>query len=247
MLKYIKLKLIVKRIPLIASLEGGMNDAEMLPLPNEELLEVSPRDFEDSNDLLPTSSFQNDPVDADYDEEEISYMNVSPVSERDHESEESEDEDVSVAFQRGQVMKSPQRAKGDLNAESLCMDGRTLLWDLLQDKNIVSSMLCVCLVNMIDQRLQGIATFKEGSSLAGSPCLSLETRRSLDVALCFQSATCFFNVVNRMTVYFLDSWHCSEICMYPFVNISGIFSFYSSNNHKCFCFKLRNTLSFQSF
>ena len=116
-----------------------INDTDLPPLPNEELLEVSPRDFEDSNDILPSSSFQNDQVEADYEEDEMNYMNVSPVSERDHESEESEDEEVSVtnSFQRGQVPKSPQRSIGELNADSLCMDGRTLLWDLLQDKNVV--------------------------------------------------------------------------------------------------------------
>ena len=113
----------------------------MQPSPNEELLEVSARDFEDSNDLLPSTSFQNDPVEADYDEEEMNYMNVSPVSERDHESEDSEDDEVSVAdcFQTGQYVKSPQRTKGDFHADSLCMEGRTLLWDLLQDKNVVST------------------------------------------------------------------------------------------------------------
>ena len=126
----------------IFSLELRINDTEMSQLPNEDLLEVSPRDFEDSNDLLPSSSYQNDQVEAEYDEDEINYMNVSPVSERDQESEESEEDEVSVGgpFQRSQVQKSPQRARGELNADSLCMDGRTLLWDLLQDKKVVIFM-----------------------------------------------------------------------------------------------------------
>ena len=116
-----------------------MGNAEIQGLPNDNLLEVSPRDFDDSNDLLPSSSFQNEQVEGDYDEDEINYMNVSPVSEREQESEESEDDDVSLAncLERGQQAKSPLREKEELNAECLCLEGKTLLWDLLQDGNVV--------------------------------------------------------------------------------------------------------------
>ncbi|XP_065067715.1 ubiquitin carboxyl-terminal hydrolase 34-like isoform X1 [Rhopilema esculentum] len=119
-------------------LEMRMSNTELQGLPNDNLLEVSPRDFDDSNDLLPSSSFQNEQVEGDYDEDEINYMNVSPVSEREQESEESEDDDVSLAncLERGQQAKSPLREKEELNAECLCLEGKTLLWDLLQDGNV---------------------------------------------------------------------------------------------------------------
>ena len=102
-------------------------------------MEVSPRDFEDSSDVLPSSSFQNDQVHAEYDEDEINYMNVSPVSERDRESLESEDEELSVttSFQRSQAAKSPPKSGADFSTDSLNVNERTLLWDLLQDNNVV--------------------------------------------------------------------------------------------------------------
>ena len=117
-----------------------MGDSEVPAIPNEELLEVSPRDFEDSDDLLPHSSFQSDQAEGDYDEDEINYMNVSPVSERERDSDESEDDEVNLVNCLPSVSqgKSPQKVKEELEADSLCMEGKTLLWDLLQDDNIVS-------------------------------------------------------------------------------------------------------------
>ncbi len=108
-------------------------------LSSDDPLEVSPRDFEDSDDILPHSSFQSDPVEGEYDEDEIHYMNVSPVSERERDSEESEDDEVASLVNRlstASPSKSPQKV--DLDADKLCGEGQTLLWDLLQDKNIVS-------------------------------------------------------------------------------------------------------------
>ena len=119
-----------------------MNEQELPLLPPQDILEVS-HNFEDSNDNIPSSSFPSNQVEAEYDEDEINYMNVSPVSERDREIEESEDQEISTerSLQRDQVSRSPQRSIEECNAESLCMEGRTLLWDLLQDKNVVNFLV----------------------------------------------------------------------------------------------------------
>ncbi len=119
-----------------------MNSSEIQSLPNAELLEVSPRDFEDSDDILPNSSFQSDQAeDGDFDDDDMNYLNVSPVSEREQESDDSEDDEVASlvnALPSVSQSKSPQKFKAELDADGLCLDGNTLLWDLLQDENIVS-------------------------------------------------------------------------------------------------------------
>ena len=124
------------------SQELRIDEQELPLLPPQDVLEIS-HEFEDSNDNIPSSSFPSNQVEAEYDEDEINYMNVSPVSEGDQETEESEDQIISTesSLQRDQVSKSPQRSIEECNAESLCMEGRTLLWDLLQDMNVVQ--LCL--------------------------------------------------------------------------------------------------------
>eukprot|EP00794_Sanderia_malayensis_P020521 gene20521-22540_t len=112
-------------------------------LPNAELLDVSPRDFDDSDDVMPiSSSFQSDQADGDTDEDddEMNYLNVSPVSEeragqRQDDTDASEEEEDQEVANLVNSMSSP-KARSDLEANNLCLQGNTLLWDLLQDENI---------------------------------------------------------------------------------------------------------------
>ena len=115
-----------------------MSDRDLRALTSEALLEVSPRDFAGTS-----GSFrEQDQAEQDLDDS-INYINVSSVSDNERESEESDDEVLlNVPTSSEQQPMEIEKEKEDFDADNLCNEGQTLLWDLIQDKQIVSTVVC---------------------------------------------------------------------------------------------------------